>query len=111
VLGVFDTTLLPTLGGGLQWSLDYQPTSVSLLVGLAGDFDFDGDVDGADYLIWQRDPSVGLLADWETNYGMTAPLAAASAAVPEPNSLALLSLGGLLALRTFRRANPFTASP
>ena len=44
------------------------------------------------------------LNDWKTNYGMVAPL---SAAVPEPNSLALLSLGGLLALRSFRRATAF----
>ncbi|MCH7495222.1 MAG: PEP-CTERM sorting domain-containing protein [Candidatus Marinimicrobia bacterium] len=34
---------------------------------------------------------------------------ATSTAVPEPNSLALLSLGELLALRSFRRATAFTA--
>lgn len=34
-----------------------------------GDFDFDGDVDGRDFLIWQRNPSVGDLADWQANYG------------------------------------------
>jgi hypothetical protein len=105
----FDVEMLPTLTGALQWIVDYQSSAVSLLVVLAGDFDFNGEVNGFDFLHWQRDPSVGSLADWEANYGMVAPLSASSAAVPEPNSLALLSLGGLLALRTFRRATAFTA--
>jgi hypothetical protein len=34
-----------------------------------GDFDQDGDVDGRDFLLWQRNPSVGNLIDWQTNYG------------------------------------------
>ena len=75
---------------------------------LAGDFDVDGDVDGADFLRWQR--AFGTLyngndlTDWETNYGMVDPLSAAWSAVPEPNSLALLCLGALLVGNTFRRA-------
>jgi hypothetical protein len=41
-----------------------------------GDFDGDGDVDGADFLLWQRGGSPngigsGDLADWENNYGNT----------------------------------------
>jgi hypothetical protein len=79
---------------------------------LVGDFDVDGDADGFDFLKWQRGevsspPIVSDLAAWEANYG--APLAVASAAVPEPNSLALLCLGGLLGLRSFRRVTAFTA--
>jgi len=34
-----------------------------------GDFDQDGDVDGADFLIWQRDPNLGSLTDWRTKFG------------------------------------------
>jgi hypothetical protein len=34
-----------------------------------GDFDQDGDVDGRDFLLWQRNPSVGNLSDWQNNYG------------------------------------------
>jgi hypothetical protein len=49
-----------------------------------------GDVDGRDFLIWQRNPSVGDLADWQTYYG-TGTLAAATA-VPEPNSCAVFTL-------------------
>jgi Leucine-rich repeat (LRR) protein len=59
-----------------------------------GDFNGDGVVDGADFLKWQRDTSVGALADWEANYGMGASLSATSATVPEPTTcvLALVSL-------------------
>jgi len=79
--------------------------------GLSGDFNGDGKVDGTDFLEWQQ--GLGTiydatdLADWELNYG--APLAATSTTVPEPNSLALLSFGGLLALRSFRSATAFAA--
>jgi hypothetical protein len=34
-----------------------------------GDFDQDGDVDGRDFMLWQRNPSVGNLSDWKQNYG------------------------------------------
>lgn len=40
--------------------------------GGAGDFDNDGDVDGRDFLIWQRNPGVGDLADWQAGYGTAA---------------------------------------
>ncbi|QDS99456.1 hypothetical protein [Adhaeretor mobilis] len=63
-----------------------------------GDFDEDGDVDGADFLEWQRNPSVGNLFGWQNNYGMTAPLSAASTAVPEPSTLLLAMLMGTLLL-------------
>ena len=34
-----------------------------------GDFEQDGDVDGVDFLIWQQDPNLGSLTDWQTNFG------------------------------------------
>ncbi len=68
---------------------------------IPGDFDIDGDVDGDDFLLWQRNPSVGSLADWESNYGMVSPLSAIPAAVPEPVTLILL-LFGMMVLH-FRR--------
>lgn len=59
-----------------------------------GDFDFDGDVDGRDFLAWQRDKTLGGLADWQTNYGVPSQVAALS--VPEPRTLCWLF--GLLLL-------------
>ncbi len=65
---------------------DYE---LKLTFGALGDFDQDGDVDGKDFLVWQRNPSVGNLADWQGQYGT--PLAAATG-VPEPSSLALAAM-------------------
>lgn len=66
---------------------------------IPGDFDFDGDVDSQDFLVWQRNPALGDLADWEANYGTA--LSGAVAVVPEPNTACLLFglLTGLLASR------------
>ena len=60
-----------------------------------GDFDSDGDVDGADFLEWQRtDATVAGLSDWQAGYP-SATLSSLSA-VPEPASLGLISLAMLL---------------
>jgi hypothetical protein len=61
-------------------------------VGSPGDFDQDGDVDGRDFLIWQRGGSPTPLSpedlmDWELNYGTEPPIV--SVAVPEPTALGL----------------------
>jgi hypothetical protein len=63
-----------------------------------GDFNNDGKVDGRDLLAWQRNPSVGSLADWKANYGQGSLVAAV--AVPEPTSILLLAgCVGLFAIR------------
>lgn len=59
-----------------------------------GDFNFDGSVDGADFLHWQRglspDPlSSSDLSVWQTNYGSPSP-GAATQSVPEPSTLWLI---------------------
>lgn len=71
-----------------------------------GDFDSDGDVDGSDFLAWQRnDGTLSGLSDWQGSYPAAA-LAAGSAvsAVPEPTSVALIALSalGLVALKPRR---------
>ncbi|NOY41213.1 MAG: PEP-CTERM sorting domain-containing protein [Planctomycetes bacterium] len=61
--------------------------------GAPGDFDGDLDIDGADFLEWQRKfgGSLGAsdFADWEAGFGTPAPATAAVSAVPEPSSLLL----------------------
>ncbi len=77
-----------------------------LTAGSPGDFDSDGDVDGADFLEWQRSNGTPSgLSDWQGGY----PPAAASAsfgAVPEPASIGLLTLAMLFitAQRSGRRS-------
>ncbi|NOZ39084.1 MAG: LamG domain-containing protein [Planctomycetes bacterium] len=69
--------------------------------GVPGDFSGDGDVDGDDFLEWQRtDGTPGGLSDWQGAY----PAAALSGAtsVPEPASLTLMALFGV-SLATMRR--------
>lgn len=65
-----------------------------------GDFDEDGDIDGSDFLAWQRGmTSAADLAIWEQAYGVQ-PLS--TVPVPEPGAfgLLLLSIVGLLSGRT-----------
>ncbi len=69
--------------------------------GTPGDFDADDDVDGRDFLVWQRGGSPTALSAtdltaWQTNYG--APLVAIQA-VPEPSSVCLALLGLAAVLR------------
>jgi hypothetical protein len=116
-LGSF-TLDLPTLGGGLEWFTDNLLTTGELGVVSASivedaDFDGDGDVDGRDFLTWQRgfglteqqnnslgdangdgDIDAADLAVWQTQYGQPSELATQTA-VPEPTSLVLLATLGL----------------
>ena len=65
--------------------------------GVTGDYDGDSDVDGNDFLDWQRnDTTPAGLTDWENNYGTgVTPVSGVSglAAVPEPTSGLLLLMG------------------
>lgn len=67
---------------------------------ITGDFNNDGDVDGRDFLVWQRNPSIGDLSDWQANYGAGSLIAAV--AVPEPSAV-LLALVGMTVIVYQRR--------
>ena len=90
----FATTTLPNLGILLQWQIDYEPGAVIARVlpaVLAGDYNHDGTVDAADYLVWRKTlgTSVSSFGDgadgnrngtveeddylvWRTHFGQTA---------------------------------------
>jgi hypothetical protein len=78
----------------------------SLVQPVAGDFNNDGNVDGADFLVWQRGGSpnplsAGDLETWKTAFG-----GPAIGAVPEPTAALLLGVamfGSMLGLRGARR--------
>ena len=98
ITGEFDQSLLPA---GYDWSVAYNANSVVLSVAafslvLEGDFNTDGIVDMADYVVWRNNLGNGYtLADyqvWKYNFGSTLPQTSSSiASVPEPTS-AVLSL-------------------
>ncbi len=98
---------LASLLDGLSWEVALDGSSVLLnvigeLTSLPGDFDVDNDTDGSDFLLWQRDPGVGNLSDWQTGYGLSASTVA-TAAVPEPSTLLLLISVFGLGLSTKKR--------
>jgi len=68
-------------------------------VGIPGDFNSDGKVDAADYVVWRKnDQSQAGYNTWRTNFGRTSGSGAglgSSAAVPEP-SAALLGAVGMM---------------
>ncbi|QEG36372.1 DUF5010 domain-containing protein [Bythopirellula goksoeyrii] len=88
--------------GTIQVSYDGTDTLVQVV--LAGDFDGDGDVDGADFQMWQRNPGVGNLSDWQNNYGVTGAQTALNS-VPEPTTLVLMLASALILSGSDRRQN------
>lgn len=88
---IFDYVLAPS---------DIEELYLSPVSLLAGDFDEDGDVDGNDFLAWQRGESpIPLsstdLSEWQANFGNVAsPISAVvtdtSTEVPEPSSFVLM---------------------
>ncbi len=112
VTGTFVSTMLPTLAGNLFWNIDYGPNSVKLAVaapGLAGDFNGDGVVDAADYVVWRKGLGMTYTQNdynvWRAHFGQTAGSGAGAgtnAAVPEPATLSLLIVG-ILAMSSRRR--------
>lgn len=110
IAGSFTNTSLPTLSAGLTWNVLQTSNSFSLQVlgaGVDGDFDSDGDVDGSDFLLWQRGGSPNPrsatdLASWNAGYG-SGSLSVAARAVPEPSAIIVLSIAAALFPMRLRR--------
>jgi autotransporter-associated beta strand protein len=95
--GSVDNLGAPTGGPtDFQYKLVDTGSSISLLVSIPGDFNLDGVVDGADFLIWRKDNGPQTDYDmWRANYGRAAGSGSGaglggSASVPEPEALVLL---------------------
>ncbi|QEG34244.1 metallophosphoesterase [Bythopirellula goksoeyrii] len=82
-----------------QWSYatdEYFTIQLSLVSQpIDGDFDSDGDVDGNDFLLWQRGDSPNELSPedllaWQTNFGFPESTLASNIMVPESSALTLL---------------------
>lgn len=103
---VFDTSSIGLKSGTVTVESSSQAVANRLIeipivfqvsIGPEADINGDGNVDGQDYLILQRDNSL-LIPDWLSQYGNNT---ASSVVIPEPTSLVLFALGtvGLLASR------------
>lgn len=114
VSGAFADEQLPALAAGLMWQVLYDGASARLLVTISGDYNGDGMVDAADYTVWRdldgQSVPAGTRADgngdgvvnqadyavWSNHYGMSFPALSQSASTPEPGSVSLTILGGVL---------------
>ncbi len=126
VLGAFNSITFPTLGGGLGWNILYSGTAVTLQVlstAVPGDYNNNGTVDAADYILWRNggplqnevhNPGAVTAEDyteWRSRFGNAAGAGASqpnSAAVPEPTTWLLVALA--LAALTFSRDAKRSAS-
>jgi T5SS/PEP-CTERM-associated repeat protein len=107
----FAATNLPTLPAGLSWQLNPDGITVFLNVvaaTLAGDFNSNGVVDAADYVVWRKTNGTQVAYDsWRSHFGQAAGSGSgtvSNAAVPEPSALVLLILG-CAGWRTRRRSS------
>jgi hypothetical protein len=106
ISGQFTSLLLPQLAG-LAWNTDRLYIDGTISVALPGDFNGDGAVDAADYVVWRkRGGTQTEFNTWRTNFGRTADGGTTSStSVPEPAAL-LLSAWAIIALvATYRRSN------
>ncbi len=84
-----EAAVLPAIQPAAAW---VNQRVESLFVETApGDFDGDTDVDGADFLAWQRNPpaigGANALTEWELHFGTASAASASYQLVPEPTSL------------------------
>jgi hypothetical protein len=119
VAGMFASTSLPSLAGGLSWQLLYNAGVAALIVApvggigdfLPGDYDENGVVDASDYTVWRNAlPTGDLTADgnfdgqvteadylvWKSSFGLTYGGGGAIGgllSVPEPTSRWLMVFG------------------
>jgi hypothetical protein len=116
--GTFAAVTLPTLSSGLTWNTSQLYDTGILSVGLSGDYNQNGVVDAADYVVWRNNlgSTTNLTADgdvngivdsgdynyWRARFGNTAGATSSStAAVPEPMTgvLICLAAGAILLSR------------
>jgi cyclophilin family peptidyl-prolyl cis-trans isomerase len=130
ITGAFTFYDLPNLAAGLVWKITKTTTAFTLKV-VGGDYNRNGVVDAADYILWRktRNTSVtagtgadgnsdGLVNDsdyavWRTNFGSVRGIGAGAGSgsleagnVPEPATVALMLCGGVSIAFLRRRQRP-----
>jgi hypothetical protein len=110
LIGTFDHVVLPVLAAGLTWNTSQLYTNgiLSVAAGIAGDYNQNGVVDAADYVVWRKNNNTATTLPndstpgtdqtdyvvWRAHFGQTTPGAASGslsdATVPEPTASVLL---------------------
>jgi hypothetical protein len=120
--GIFENVSVPVLAGDLGWRILYGRTSVSLVVSLPGDYNGNGVIDAADYIVWRK--TLGQIGDnlaadgdgdndvddvdfgfWRSRFGQITSSGSGGdiySQVPEP-SIWVLILAGMLPVLCRRR--------
>jgi hypothetical protein len=93
-------------GIGYEYDVTFDISPIG--EGLDGDFNTDGSVDAADYVVWRKNPD-GTYTEadydmWLTNFGSTEVGAGSGAAVPEPATVSLVGIA-ILTLCIRRRTH------
>jgi hypothetical protein len=120
IVGNFSQIMLPSIPGGLQWGTLQSSTALSLFIGIPGDYNLDGVVNTADYVVWrktngQQNVIVGQSADgnrdgriddldygvWKFHFGELVDSASlnSQATVPEPAPILLVGIISFLMAR------------
>jgi hypothetical protein len=91
--GAFAALNLPSLTAGLEWNTDNLLSTgiLQVVASLPGDYNTDGKVDAADYVVWRKNgASQDDYNTWRANFGGSGGSGSSSfAAVPEPGTLLL----------------------
>jgi hypothetical protein len=110
-IGVRITNEADATGEVVGWGYETD-AGVSILAGdtapgLDGDFNGDGKVDAADYVVWRKtDGTLAGYNEWRTNFGAMSGAGAIASdaglrAVPEPHSLLLTLIAGVAVIGAF----------
>jgi hypothetical protein len=105
VSGAFATLNLPVLSTGLAWNTYDLLTTGTLRVIAAGDYNGDGNVDAADYVVWRKHVGTPSEYDaWRANFGRFSGDGTSSDSSAVPESATILQLSSALAvIGMFRR--------
>ena len=87
------------LGTGLSWNISqlYNAGNISIVGPIPGDFNLNGVVDAADYIVWRKGLGTAYMQSdygvWRSHFGQTAGSgsgASANVVIPEPTTLVLM---------------------
>jgi hypothetical protein len=114
VSGEFSDVNLPMLPWNLDWELLYNVDAIVLrVVENNGDFNHDGAIDAADYVMWRKNDATQVAYDrWRVNFGQASGNSSrASSTIPEPSAIVLVVLGTIVGCWTLRNTPLSTSIP